>query len=147
MTTTLPSHPSQVHDIPTDGARRRQVPLLQLIFAGAAAIAMLALFVAARPDTTGSALTSASVRLADAAAPMPASGPFGPQLPQTPPNLAGGGFAADTNDDNQAQLQQQLAQQQIQQAEQQAEQQNEAAQQQALQDELQAQQTEQQAGQ
>jgi hypothetical protein len=143
MTTTLPS---PVHNITTDGARRRQIRLLQLIFAGAAAIAMLALFDAARPDT-GSALTSASVRLADAAVPMPASGPFGPQLPQTPPNLAGGGFAADTNDDNQAQLQQQLAQQQIQQAEQQAEQQNEAAQQQALQDELQAQQTEQQAGQ
>jgi hypothetical protein len=143
MTTTTPS---QVDQINATGARRRQLRLIQLIFAGAAAIAMLALFDAARPDTTGSVLNSASVRLADMAVAAPASDPFGPQLPQTPPSLAGGGFAADGSDD-QAQQQEQQALQTIQQSEQQAEQQNEAAEQQALQDELQAQQTEQQAGQ
>jgi hypothetical protein len=139
--------PAQVHQIIATGARRRQLRLLQLIFAGAVAIAMLALFDAARPDTTGSVLDSASVHLTDMALPAPASGPFGPQLPQTPPGVVGGGgFAADDGND-QAQQQQQLAQQEMQQAEQQAEEQNEAAQQQALQDELQGQQTEQQAGQ
>jgi hypothetical protein len=143
MTTTTPS---QVDPINATGARRRQLRLIQLIFAGAAAIAMLALFDAAQPDTTSSVLNSASVRLADMAVPAPASGPFGPQLPQTPPSLAGGGFAADDSDD-QAQQQEQQTLQTIQQSEQQAEEQNEAAEQQALQDELQAQQTEQQAGQ
>ena len=147
MTTTAPA---QVHQINATGARRRQLRLLQLIFAGAAALgilAMPALFNAARPDTTGSVLDSASVHLTDMALPAPASGPFGPQLPQTPSGVVGsGGFAADDGND-QAQQQQQLAQQEMQQAEQQAEEQNEAAQQQALQDELQGQQTEQQAGQ
>ena len=122
---------------------------MQLIFAGAAAIAMLALFDAARPDTTETVLGSGSVRLTDMAveSPLPASAPVGLQFPQTPPNLAGGnGFAADDSND-QAQQQEQLALQQMQQSEQQAEEQNEAAEQQALQDELQAQQTEQQAGQ
>jgi hypothetical protein len=137
------------HEINARGARRGQLRILQVVFAGAAAIAMLALFDAARPDTTGTMLGSGSVRLTDMAVdlPAPASGPVGLQFPQTPPNLAGGGgFAADDSND-QAQQQQQLAQQQIQQGEQQAEEQNEAAQQQALQDELQAQQTEQQANQ
>ncbi len=142
-----PTTPSQVHTINTVGARRRQLRLMQLIFAGTAALAMLALFDAARPDTTGSVLNSASVHLVDLAVPAPAGGPSGLQLPQTPPNLTGGGFAADTNDDNEAQLQQQLAQQEMQQSEQQSEEQNEEAQQQALQDELQGQQVEQQAGQ
>ena len=148
MTSTTPfQHPSQIHTINTVGARRRQLRLMQLIFAGTAALAMLALFGAARSDTAAPVLNSGSVHLVDLAVPAPATGPSGPQFPQTPPNLAGGGFAADTNDDNEAQLQQQLAQQEMQQSEQQAEQQNEAAQQQALQDELQGQQVEQQAGQ
>ena len=81
--------------------------MLQLIFAGAAAIAMLALFDAARPDTTQSVLASGSVRLIDQA------------FSQTPPSLVGGGFAADDNDDQQAQQQEQMAQQEMQQAEQQ----------------------------
>lgn len=140
MTTTTPS---EVRQSNATGARRRQLRLLQLIFAGAAALAMLALFDAARPDTTGSVLDSASVRLTDLA--VPASGPSGLQFPQAPPSVAGG-FAADDSND-QAQQQEQQAMETIQQAEQQAEQQNEAAQQQALQDELQAQQTEQQANQ
>ena len=133
MTTGILSHPYHIDEISTDGARRRLLRLMQLIFAGAAALAMLALFDAARPDTTGSVLNSASVRLADMAVPAP----------------SGGGFAADDGDDQaQQQLQQQLQQiQQMQQAEQQAEEQNEAAQQQALQDELQGQQVEQQADQ
>jgi flagellar motor protein MotB len=114
--------------------RRRQSRIMQLIFAGVAGIAMLAFVNAAHPDAV--AAPFGQVRLTDTAIESP--------LPQSPPDLAGGGIAVDDNDD-QAQLQQQLAQQQMQQSEQQAEQQNEAAEQQALQDELQGQQTEQQA--
>ena len=105
---------------------------MQLIFAGAAAIAMLALFDAARPDTTDTVL--GPVRLADA----------GLQLPQTPPGLSGaGGFATDDGDD-QAQQQEQLALQQMQQSMQQAEEQNEEAEQQFEQGMQQAQMAEQQ---
>ena len=57
------------------GTRRRQLRILQLIFAGAAALAMLALFDAARPDTTHTVLGSGSVRLADTALAAPAGGP------------------------------------------------------------------------
>lgn len=95
--------------------------MVRLVLAGAAILAMIALFDAARPDTHPA---PASVRLTDVAFSAPASGPFG-------------GFAADGDDD--------WAQQQMQQSMQQAEQQNEAAQQQFLQDMQQAQLTEQQA--
>jgi hypothetical protein len=107
----------------------QQLRTMRLVLAGAAAAAVLALFNAAHPDTT------VPVRLADAAQPAPASGPFG-------------GFAADNDDDQaqqQAQLQEQLALQEMQQSQQLAEQQNEAAQQQVEQDMQQAQTTEQQA--
>ncbi|BBY01051.1 hypothetical protein ACKUT9_24230 [Mycobacterium seoulense] len=98
--------------------------IAQLIFAGAAAVAVLTVF-----DTA-----QESARPTDVAA-----------FPQTPPNFSGGsGFAADDGDD-QAQLQQQLAQQQLQQSMQQAEQQNEQAQQQFEQGMQQAQLDEQQA--
>ncbi|OBA77051.1 hypothetical protein A5641_20035 [Mycobacterium sp. 1554424.7] len=100
----------------------------RLVLAGAAALSMIAVFDAARPDTH---TTAASVRLTDVALSPPASGPFG-------------GFAADADDDW-AQQQEQLALQQMQQSMQQAEQQNEAAQQQFEQDMQQAQLTEQQA--
>ncbi|OBK43105.1 hypothetical protein A5655_17355 [Mycobacterium sp. 1081908.1] len=106
---------------------------MRLVLAGAAALAMIALFDAARPETTPAA--PGSVRLTDVAVSAPESGPFG-------------GFAADADDDQaqqQAQLQEQLDLQQMQQSMQQAEQQNEAAQQQFLQDMQQAQTTEQQA--
>ncbi|ORV85676.1 hypothetical protein AWC11_19540 [Mycobacterium interjectum] len=92
------------------GKPRRQRQRPQLILAGAAALATLALFAAPGPDVVLAA---------------PASGPIG-------------GFAAD-DDDDQAQLQQQLAQQQLQQSMQQAEEQNEQAQQQAQQAEQQGQ--------
>ncbi|MGO9382076.1 MAG: hypothetical protein ACLP4W_08260 [Mycobacterium sp.] len=147
MTTTTPS---QVHQSNTV-ARRRQLRLIQLALAGAAAVGMLALFDAARPDSTQSVLDSASVRLADVAVPAPASGPVGPQLPQTPPNVSGGSLAADDNDNDNDQLQQQLDeqeqlnQQEIQQAQQQAEEQNEQAEQQFEQGMQQAQMDEQQA--
>jgi hypothetical protein len=116
MTTT---HPSVPH--------RRQLRIMQLIFAGVAGIAMLAFVDAAHPD----AATFGQLRLTDTAIESP--------LPQSPPNLAGGGFAADSNDD-QAQLQQQLAQQQMQQSMQQAQEQNDEAEQQFNQD-MQQQQT------
>jgi hypothetical protein len=138
----------QCHEINATNQRCRQLRLMQLIFAGAAAIAMLALFDAARLDTTQSVFASGSVRLVDQATdlPLPANGPFGPQLPQTPPSVIGnGGFAAD-GDDDQAQQQEQQALQQMQQAEQQAEQQNEQAQQQAQQAEQQGQWVEQHPG-
>ncbi|HUH67976.1 MAG TPA: hypothetical protein VLZ05_03325 [Mycobacterium sp.] len=144
MTTTTPQH--QCHESHAAGARRRQLRILQLIFAGAAAIAMLALFDAARPDTTGTMLGSGSVRLTDMAVdlPAPASGPFG-QIPRTPPNLSGGGgFAAD-DDNDQAQQQEQQALQQMQESEQQAEEQNEEAEQQFEEGMQQAQVDEQQA--
>ena len=130
MTTT----PSQVHQINT-GARRRQLRLIQLALAGAAAVSMFALYDAARPDSTPSVLDPASVRLTDVAVPAPANGPFG-------------GFAADDDDDQaqqQAQLQEQLALQQMQQSEQQAEEQNEEAEQQFEQGMQQAQMDEQRA--
>ncbi|MDT5224497.1 MAG: hypothetical protein QOG19_1904 [Mycobacterium sp.] len=107
---------------------------IQLILAGVAAIAMLALFDAGRLDTEA-ALGSGSVRLANTSA----------QYPQTPPNLVGHGGIAIDNDDDQAQQQELQALQQMQQAEQQAEEQNEQAQQQAQQAEQQGQQVEQQA--
>jgi hypothetical protein len=49
MTTTA-GH--QCHETHAAGARRRQLRMMQLFFTGAAVIAMLALFDAARPDTT-----------------------------------------------------------------------------------------------
>jgi hypothetical protein len=119
------------------GFGRRQLRILQLIFAGVAALAMFALFDGARPDTTETVLGSGSVRLTD----------VGVQLPQTPPDLAGG-FATDDDDDQaqqQAQLQEQLAQQQMQQDQQQAEEQNEEAEQQFEEGMQQAQMDEQQA--
>jgi hypothetical protein len=108
MTTTAPD-------------QRRRSRTMQLILAGVAALAVIALFApfdAARPDTTHAVLGA----------------PFG-------------GYAADDDDQaqQQAQLQEQLALQQMQQSMQQAEQQNEAAQQQFEQDMQQAQLTEQQA--
>jgi hypothetical protein len=117
------------------GTRHRQLRMLQLSLAGVAALAMLALFDGARPDTTQTVLGSGSVRLTDMALPAPAGGPFG-------------GFAADSDDDQaqqQAQLQEQQAQQQMQQSMQQAEEQNEEAEQQFEQGMQQAQMDEQQA--
>jgi hypothetical protein len=114
--------------------------MMQLFFAGAAAIAMLALWDAARPDTTETMLGSRSVRLTDTAIdlPAPASGPVGLQFSQAPPNVSGGGgFAAD-DDSDQAQQQEQLALQQMQQSMRQAEQQFEQGMQQAQMDEQQA---------
>ncbi|MGO9253069.1 MAG: hypothetical protein ACLP5J_17235 [Mycobacterium sp.] len=141
MTLTTAHHQSQ--EIHAAGARHRQLRMIQVLFAGAAAIAMFALFDAARPGTAETVLESGSVRLTDKAIdlPAPASGPFGPQYPQTPPGLVGnGGLAADGDDDqDQAEQQEQLALQEMQQAEQQAEQQNEIAQQEAQQAEQQGQ--------
>ncbi|OMB96700.1 hypothetical protein [Mycobacterium colombiense] len=106
----------------TAGGRRRG--LLRLTLAGAATLAVLALYDAAQPQTPGTTLGSGSVRLTDMAF-----------SPQAPPGLAGGGLAADGGDD-----QAQLNQQQLQQSMQQAEEQNEQAQQQFNQD-MQQQQT------
>ena len=101
------------------GDRRRQLRMMQLVFAGAATVALLALFDAGRTGPTETTLGSGSVRLAD----MSVS-------PLAPPGLSGtGGFATDSDDD-QAQLQQQQNLQQMLQSEQQAQEQNDEAQQQ-----------------
>jgi hypothetical protein len=137
MTTTI-EH--QSHEVSAGGEQRRQLRVLQVILAGAAAIALLALFDAGRPSTAQTALASGSVQLADL--PARASAPVGTKYPQTSPSLVGGsGFAADGSDDQA----QQQAQQQMQQAEQQAEEQQELANQEAQQAEQQGLQTEQQA--
>jgi hypothetical protein len=65
---------------------------------------MLALFDATKPGTVGAVVASSSVRLVDKATDLPAlaTAPFGPQFPQTPPNVMGnGGFAADDDDADQ----------------------------------------------
>lgn len=126
---------------------QRQSRVMQIIFAGAAAIAMFALFDAAQPETTQSVLSSGSVRLLDMTVSAPVGGAFGPQFAQTPPSPIGGGGLAADDDDDQAQQQEQQTLQEIQQAEQQAEEQEELANQQAQQDEQQGLQVEQQANQ
>jgi hypothetical protein len=108
------------------GAPRRQLRIMQLVLAAAAAIAMLALFNAAHPETTGTVL--GSVRLTALDSPVPAA----------PPGVAGGLAADDSND--QAQQQEQQALQQMQQSMQEAQQQNDEAEQQFNQD-MQQQQT------
>ena len=127
--TTAARH--QCHQIDAAAARRRRLHIMRLAFAGAATLAMIALFDAARPDTTPTMIGAGSVRLTDLALAAPASGPFG-------------GFAADDSDD-QAQQQEQQALQQMQQSMQQAEEQNEAAEQQFEQGMQQAQMDEQRA--
>src|SRR5271168_5223229 len=98
MTTTI-DH--QHHEINPADAPRRQIRLMQLIFAGAATIATLALFSAAQSGHAETAVASgSSVRLVDQATdlPAPATAPFGPQFPQTAPDMVGnGGIATDDN--------------------------------------------------
>jgi len=99
-----------------------------VLVAGAAAVALFALFGTAWPGAAETTVASAPVQLVDqATAPTPRV-----QL---------------VDDDDQAQQAENNAIQSMIQSEQQAEQQNEQAQQQFTQDELQAQQTEQQANQ
>ena len=91
----------QRHQINPADARRRQIRVMQAIFAGTATIATLALFSAAKPGHAESAVASgSSVRLVDQAAdlPAPATAPFGPQFPRTALNMVGnGGLATDDN--------------------------------------------------
>jgi len=121
MTTT-----TECPDINSTKARRRAMGVL---VAGAAAVALFALFGTAWPGAAETTVASAPVQLVDqATAPTPRV-----QLVD--------------DDDDQAQQAENNAIQSMIQSEQQAEQQNEQAQQQFTQDELQAQQTEQQANQ
>ena len=98
----------------TTGARRRQIRVIQAIFAGIATVAMLVLFHNAQLGDANNVGALGSVRLVDRVT-----------------------FAAD-GDDDEAQLQQQLAQQQMQLDEQQAEEQEQLANQEAQQAEQQA---------
>jgi hypothetical protein len=75
---------------------------MQVIFAGAATIATLALFSAAQPGYAENVVASGSpVRLVDQATDLPGppvAAPFGPQFPQTAPDMvSNGGFATDDN--------------------------------------------------
>jgi hypothetical protein len=82
--------------------RRRQIRLMQMIFAGAAITATILVSDVTRPGTAETVVAAGSVRLADRTTdlPAPAAVPFGPRLPQTTPNAVGqGGFAADDDDD------------------------------------------------
>jgi flagellar biosynthesis GTPase FlhF len=182
MTTTI-DH--QWHEINSADARRRKIRVMQAIFAGAATIATLTLYSAAWPGDAETVVAPGSVRLVDQATDLPAPAPAAvdpqfpqtllnqfPQIPQTLLNAVGdGGFAADSDDNddstqqreneqqdelNQQQSDQnedeanqatQQAEQQMQQSDQEAEEQNEMAEQQAQQDEQQAQMDEQRAGQ
>jgi hypothetical protein len=98
MTTTVDHERYEIN--PAD-ARRRQIRVMQVLFAGATTIATLALFSGAQPGHAESAGASgSSVRLADQATdlPAPANAPFGPQFPQTAPHVVGNGsFATDDN--------------------------------------------------
>jgi hypothetical protein len=69
------------HEIHSADARRRRIRLMQVIFAGAATVATLALFSAARPGDAGTAVAT------------------GTQSVQTAPSGTGGGVIAvdDTN--------------------------------------------------
>jgi hypothetical protein len=71
------------HEVISADARRRQIRLMQVIFAGAATVAMLALFSAARPGAAEAA-----------------TAPFGPQVAQTAPSMVGRGVIAVDDDTN-----------------------------------------------
>jgi hypothetical protein len=76
---------NNAHHIHSADVRRRQIRLMQVLFAGAAAVATLALF-SAGPSDPQTAVASGSVRLADQATELPApAAPVGPQLPQAAP--------------------------------------------------------------
>jgi hypothetical protein len=78
------------HVINSADARRRQIRVAQVIFAGAATIATLALFSAASPGNAETAVVAGSV---------PATAPVSPQSPQAAPSMVGGSVIAvdDTN--------------------------------------------------
>jgi hypothetical protein len=115
----------------TTDPRRREIRLIQTIFAGVAAAAMLVLFHNALPGDAKTVGAAGSVRLIDRATDLP--------------NRVGAGGWATDGDDDEAQLQQQLAQQEVQQAEQQAEEQEQLDLQEAQQAEQQGQLTEQES--
>jgi hypothetical protein len=75
---------ADLHEIRTVDARRRQIRLMQLVFAGAATVATLALFGTAQPG--GSAVASGPT-------------PAGTSVVQNGGG-AGGGFIAVNDDDN-----------------------------------------------
>ena len=81
--TTIIDHSREIdhsHEINSADARRRQICLMRLLFAGAATFAMLALFSAARPGNAESVVAS-------------------PQFSQAAPSMSGaGGFATDQPD-------------------------------------------------
>jgi hypothetical protein len=58
---------NNAHQINSADVRRRQIRVMQVLFAGAAAAATLALFGAAQPGDTGTAVASGSVHLSNQA--------------------------------------------------------------------------------
>jgi hypothetical protein len=90
MTTTPSSTNGRVNSA---DAPRRQVRMAQVMFAGAATIATLALFSAPSPGSAETAVASGSVR---------ATAPIGPQFPLTAPSMVGGGVIAVDDDSSSA---------------------------------------------
>jgi hypothetical protein len=93
---------TNAHEINSADVRRRQIRLMQLIFAGAATVAALALF-SAGPTDPQTDVASGSVRLADQSTdlPAPAAASSGPQLPQAAPIGSGAaGSIIAVNDDD-----------------------------------------------
>ena len=88
MKTTIEHHK---HEVNFANEGRRRIVLAQVVFAGAATIATLALLTAVRPAVAETVVTSSSVRLTGQAT--------GLSAPATAPGLAGeGGFAEDPSD-------------------------------------------------
>jgi hypothetical protein len=76
---------NNTHQINSADVRRRQIRLMQVLFAGAATVATLALFSVGSNDPQ-TAVASGSVRLAGQVTDLPApAAPVGPQLPQAAP--------------------------------------------------------------
>jgi hypothetical protein len=90
------------HDINSAGARRRQIRLMQMILAGAATVAALAVSNAARPGDADTVVASDSTHLLEQVSepPAPPTAPLAPQLPQAAPSAPGGDVIAVDDDTN-----------------------------------------------
>jgi hypothetical protein len=90
------------HETNPADARSRQIRLMQVILAGAATVAALALSNAARPGDADAVVASGSVHLLEQVSdpPAPATAPLAPQLPQAAPSAPGSDVIAVDDDTN-----------------------------------------------
>jgi hypothetical protein len=89
---------NKAHQIRSADVRRRQIRVMQVSFAGAAAVATFALF-SAGTSNAETAVALGSVRLTDQVTNMPAA-PVCPQLPQAAPGSTGKIIAVNDDDVN-----------------------------------------------